>query len=224
MKLNTFCKTTHFLPAISKQFLSLPIGKFYTWLIFLHNQRLWWLWQLSGVIPHHLVSDAIGWDFQIIISKSIVIAFTVMIVFVYVQWPDFLWSIFVFRRQQHFKICRDFHFYIVQWPNRLWFVFEFMRLRPHLKICACPDLYFCIVQWPNLFWFVFVFMRRPHFKICVTSNWPSGHFVPYCPFFAITLLLNEIQIQYMAITKIFHLQYKYYRMRCKSLIKHSFCL
>ena len=147
-------------------FFRVPIGKFYTWLIFLHNQRLWWLWQLSGVIPHHLVSDAIGWDFQIIISKSIVIAFTVMIVFVYVQWPDFLWSIFVFRRQQHFKICRDFHFYIVQWPNRLWFVFEFMRLRPHLKICACPDLYFCIVQWPNLFWFVFVFMRRPHFKIC----------------------------------------------------------
>ena len=30
-------------------FFRVPIGKFYTWLIFSHNQRLWWLWQISGM-------------------------------------------------------------------------------------------------------------------------------------------------------------------------------
>ena len=32
--------------AISSSFFHATIGKFYTWLFFLHNQRLWWLWQI----------------------------------------------------------------------------------------------------------------------------------------------------------------------------------
>ena len=40
-----FCKTTHFVQYQSS-FFHVSIGKFYTWLIFLHNQRLWWLWQI----------------------------------------------------------------------------------------------------------------------------------------------------------------------------------
>ena len=77
---------------------------------------------------------------------------------VYLQWPDLLLFISVFRRRPHFKICvcRDFYFYIV----------------PHFKICLCSDLNLYFVQWPDLLWFVFVFMRRrPHFEIWVTSNW-----------------------------------------------------
>ena len=32
-----------------KQFFRVPIGKFYTWLKFLHNQQLWWSLQISSV-------------------------------------------------------------------------------------------------------------------------------------------------------------------------------
>ena len=41
-------------------FFRVPIGKFYTWLIFLHNQRLWWLWQLSGMVStwSYIVSNS----------------------------------------------------------------------------------------------------------------------------------------------------------------------
>ena len=34
---------------LKEQFFCVPIGNFCTWLIFLHNQRLWWLWQIWGV-------------------------------------------------------------------------------------------------------------------------------------------------------------------------------
>ena len=40
-----FCKTTHCVQYQSS-FFHISIGNFYTWLIFLHNQRLWWLWQI----------------------------------------------------------------------------------------------------------------------------------------------------------------------------------
>ena len=47
-ELHPFCKTTDFVKHQSC-FFRVPTGKFYTWLTFLHNQRLWWLWQISGV-------------------------------------------------------------------------------------------------------------------------------------------------------------------------------
>ena len=44
VKLHTLCMQ------YQSNFFRIPIGKFYTWMNFLHNQRLWWLWQISGGI------------------------------------------------------------------------------------------------------------------------------------------------------------------------------
>ena len=45
VKLHTFCKTAHFMQYQSI-FFHIPIGNFTLDWIFLHNQRLWWLWQI----------------------------------------------------------------------------------------------------------------------------------------------------------------------------------
>ena len=41
------CPVTKFVPR--QNYFRVPIGKFYTWLKFLHNQRLCWSWQISSV-------------------------------------------------------------------------------------------------------------------------------------------------------------------------------
>ena len=46
---------------VCKAVFPVPIGKFYTIYIFLHIQRLWWLWQISGVVfwkyySHHTLA------------------------------------------------------------------------------------------------------------------------------------------------------------------------
>ena len=50
VKLHTFCKTAHFMQYQSI-FFHIPIGNFTLDWIFLHNQRLWWLWQIWSM-PH----------------------------------------------------------------------------------------------------------------------------------------------------------------------------
>ena len=47
--LHTLCKITHFVQYQSS-FFNISNEKFYTWLIFLHNQRLWWLWQIWTMV------------------------------------------------------------------------------------------------------------------------------------------------------------------------------
>ena len=48
VKLHTFCKTAHFVQYQSS-FFHISIGNFTLDWIFLHNQRLWWLWQIWSV-------------------------------------------------------------------------------------------------------------------------------------------------------------------------------
>ena len=63
VKLHTFCKTAHFVQYQSS-FFHISIGNFTLDWIFLHNQRLWWLWQIWSMPqpqPQHQPQPQPSW-------------------------------------------------------------------------------------------------------------------------------------------------------------------
>ena len=43
-------------------FFHVSIGKIFTWLIFLHNQRLWWLWQIWSMVLGFILCKVLKHD------------------------------------------------------------------------------------------------------------------------------------------------------------------